>query len=1335
MRRYVLIVFIVVICLSTVSFAFGAFRAPFIPFVKIDKGPVHGFYGKSLSGSFFVSENGEITYRFLNGSGERVGLKESVSDLEVSLKPAGVSSSITIYKGGADYRKKTLKSFSQLHVGKIGRSIKLRLVLRENSLEKVFTVEPGGKVSDIHVRVDGLLDLKINADGSLALKTRNGNALFTKPVAYQRVDDRKVFVDVSYRLFPDGYGFSVGEYDPSRELIIDPLLASTFLATPDGISVEDMKINKQTGNVYVAGYFRLTDFGFDFPLGTFYLNPLGGGFHDFIGSFVAEFNNDLTRLISCAILEGSSMMEALAIDEEGNVFVTGEAKGEIPISGNAYRKSCYKLGNMYMFIMKLSPSLNQLIYSTGFCGYDDYSIFGVNDIALSKEGDVYVLGWSGSDRLPVTINAYDKTYNDNGSFPWGDVFIVKFNPDLSRLLTSTYLGGDNEDVPVSLAVYNNKVFVMGYTASYKFPVTPGALSKEPDDSSISRDVFISVFDKDLSKLEASARLGGSEDDIPYRMVISSMGGIYIVGGTSSGDFMRVSGGYEPQKPPSSWYSGFIVKVHSSLSSEIFFSYFDVPLNSVAVSDSSGDVYVAGVTCEKLNEPVLPSRGYGGSCDAFVARLNPFLNSLLSFTYLGGSENEDRPKIALDGDDNVFVMGYTRSLDFPVTEGAYSTTPSGAFLSKFDPLLSVELAPLGNITLIPVTPYNPFTPAPFNPIQLNAVPHISSLSATPQSGTAPLEVSFRCEAYDPDGSIVQYRWDFDGNGNVDIITATDKVTFTYLKKGLYHARCRVVDNDGAFVSEDITVTVAQPASDNSTPFSYDRFHINFPLQGSFSMDKNGALYVGDKEGALISIRGSAVRSNTSLSFEPVDVSLGLDGSIYIAYSEGVSKLSSSKEKQWEYHVRGKLFSSVAVGENGEVYMADDKGYLYALNPEGEEIFERKLEASVVSPVVLDRESLYVGDTDGYLYRFDRDGNLLWKVRLSNLYAMVSSPAIYGNSVYVASGEGVLYRISQDGSLMWNYKFAASLSGSSPIIDLDGVVYIGVTDGCIYAILPEGNLKWKFCTAGPIHSTPTLTKEGLILVGSDDGYLYALDRRDGTLEWKFKASGSVRGAPMVDGNGNVWFASIDGYIYRLNDVCDSYATGAWPRLHRDNRNSSNLVPFSDISNDGYLWAFDSIVSLYSHGITEGYPGGEYRPERDVSRAEMAVYLARMLGLSVSGCAQAPFSDVSSGEWSCPYIAAIKNAGITTGYPDNSYKPSAPVKRLEMAVFLTRALGLSPVECSSPPFSDVPEDAWYCKYVNAIKSAGITTGYPDGTYKPQKHVTRAEMAVYIMRGLGLK
>ncbi len=99
--------------------------------------------------------------------------------------------------------------------------------------------------------------------------------------------------------------------------------------------------------------------------------------------------------------------------------------------------------------------------------------------------------------------------------------------------------------------------------------------------------------------------------------------------------------------------------------------------------------------------------------------------------------------------------------------------------------------------------------------INQPPQINSFTASPSSGTAPLTVNFTCDAVDPDGSVTEYRWDFEGDGQINTITATNTATFTYNSGGTYTAKCTAVDNLGATAEATVSITVSSVTSGGGT----------------------------------------------------------------------------------------------------------------------------------------------------------------------------------------------------------------------------------------------------------------------------------------------------------------------------------------------------------------------------------------------------------------------------------------------------------------------------------------------------------------------------------------
>jgi hypothetical protein len=179
----------------------------------------------------------------------------------------------------------------------------------------------------------------------------------------------------------------------------------------------------------------------------------------------------------------------------------------------------------------------------------------------------------------------------------------------------------------------------------------------------------------------------------------------------------------------------------------------------------------------------------------------------------------------------------------------------------------------------------------------------------------------------------------------------------------------------------------------------------------------------------------------------------------------------------------------------------------------------------------------------------------------------------------------------------------------------------------------------------------------------------------------------------------------------------------------------------------WAYDQINSCASAGLVQGYWDGSYRPDLPVTREQMAVYIARGLAGSdaavqiPAGVTEPTFNDVGTGHWAYRYIEYCVGAGIIEGYPDGSYRPNAVVDRGQMAVYIARADaggdGAVPLDTDGATFTDVTDNndwAWCCRHVEYCAAHGIVQGYLDGTYHPEREVTRDQMAVYVARAFVL-
>ncbi len=181
----------------------------------------------------------------------------------------------------------------------------------------------------------------------------------------------------------------------------------------------------------------------------------------------------------------------------------------------------------------------------------------------------------------------------------------------------------------------------------------------------------------------------------------------------------------------------------------------------------------------------------------------------------------------------------------------------------------------------------------------------------------------------------------------------------------------------------------------------------------------------------------------------------------------------------------------------------------------------------------------------------------------------------------------------------------------------------------------------------------------------------------------------------------------------------------------------LPFLDVPPDH--WAAEEIWACAEADIIAGYPDGYYRPNAVVTRDQMAVFIARAIHSSSAEPEEPTFPDVPSDHWAYDSIEEVVSENVVEGYPDGNYHPEWDVTRGQMAVFIARALvmphgeeGLADYEPPPDPiFEDVPSDYWCYQHVEFLsEERSVIQGYADGSYRPTWPVTRDQMAVYICR-----
>ena len=179
------------------------------------------------------------------------------------------------------------------------------------------------------------------------------------------------------------------------------------------------------------------------------------------------------------------------------------------------------------------------------------------------------------------------------------------------------------------------------------------------------------------------------------------------------------------------------------------------------------------------------------------------------------------------------------------------------------------------------------------------------------------------------------------------------------------------------------------------------------------------------------------------------------------------------------------------------------------------------------------------------------------------------------------------------------------------------------------------------------------------------------------------------------------------------------------------------FADVTPTYFAWRFVEAVS--DRGVIDGCGGDNFCPESLISRGEMAQFLLRAKegeSYNPPPCTSPLFADVPCSNPLAPWINELSRRGITAGCGGGNYCPNGQVTRSQMAVFLLATFegtGFTPPPCPPASFADVPGGP-FCPWVNEIAARGITAGCGGGNFCPENPVTRGQMSVFLATTFGI-
>lgn len=478
----------------------------------------------------------------------------------------------------------------------------------EGHLKYDLVVRPGADPARIAVAYRGARAVRLTEAGDIAIQTGLGDIVERAPYAYQDVAGQRVEVPSAFNLEADPeLGHEVVTY---RLGAYDPALP--LIIDPAVI-------------VY-AGY-------------------IGGDAND----------------------EGTS----IAVDTAGNVYIAGQTnQATAVLFPQVVGPDLSFNGGSDAFVAKVRADGTSLVYA-GYIGGSQGDGGGTNDggtgIAVGADGSAYVTGRAQSSKaqgFPVTTGAFDEVIAGK------DAFVAKVNPGGTALTYATYIGGNNSEEGIAIAVDSaGNAYVAGVTdsaAAAAFPVT--GTPAQPNIGGL-EDAFVAKLNPTGSALVYAGYIGGINNDKARGIAVDGAGNAYVAGTTASSEatfpdtvgptttFRGVSDAFVAKVSPNGQafvYAGFIGGAAADEGLDVDVS----PTCTIAC-----EAYVVGkATAPVTNFPVLvgPNLVHNGGEDAFVAKVKGDGTGLVFAGFIGGTQNDAAYDVALDGAGGVYVTGSTSS---------------------------------------------------------------------------------------------------------------------------------------------------------------------------------------------------------------------------------------------------------------------------------------------------------------------------------------------------------------------------------------------------------------------------------------------------------------------------------------------------------------------------------------------------------------------------------------------------------------------------------------------------------------------------------------------------
>lgn len=717
------------------------------------------------------------------------------------------------------------KTFSAVTYKNVYPDIDVRYYTSNGMLKYDFIINPGGDVSNIAMYFDGADNLKIK-DGALHIKTSVEEVKELSPYTYQLADNGRKEIPCSFDLKGNILRFRLeGNYSRTSTLVIDPsVIFSTFTgSTADNWGYTATYDGK--GNFY-AGGIVFSKGNFPTSNGAFQQTYQGGGTTGEGGGFdigIFKFDPTGANRIYATYLGGSSGNEqphSLVVDGAGNLIIAGRTtSANYPTKGTLLNYG--PLGGVWdMVLTKLNATGTALIGSLKIGGKGDdgvnikhkYSSPGPesidrnygddarSEVILDGAGNIYFASCTQSPDFPTTAASAQTTLGGANAIGRSqDAVILKLAPDLSSVLFSIIVGGNDDDAAFVLAInpLTNNLFVAGATASKDFPGNKNGVKYGTFQGGLC-DGFVAEYTP-AGNLVRNGFFGTSGNDIIYGIQFDKFGFPYIAG-TTTGVWPIANAAFSQAGGKQ-----FIAKLKPDLSDYVYSTVFGTGSSNPNISptaflvDRCENVYVSGWGGTTNTQEGFPNSGTSGlpvtsdayqktsdNSDFYFFVLEKNAASQLYGSFFGqtggfgehvdgGTSRFDRNGVIYQ---SVCANCSTPKPNFPTTPGVWSSFNASQGCNLAAIKIAFNLAGIGA------------------GLQATANGRIRDTA-----GCVPLVVDFA----DTLAMGKTYIWDFN-DGSAQVTTNAPVTSHTFNTVGLYRVRLIAVDSSTCNISDTSFVTM-------------------------------------------------------------------------------------------------------------------------------------------------------------------------------------------------------------------------------------------------------------------------------------------------------------------------------------------------------------------------------------------------------------------------------------------------------------------------------------------------------------------------------------------------